>query len=80
MLDDHVAAVGEREEEVGADLVRRLREQVPDAEVLTVVTGAEVGAEASERLAARMRRTFPDLAVEVLEGGQARFAYLLGLE
>jgi hypothetical protein len=49
-------------------------------ELLTVVTGAEVGEEVPEQLADRVRTARRGVDVEVIYGGQPRYPLLLGLE
>jgi dihydroxyacetone kinase-like predicted kinase len=49
-------------------------------ELLTIVVGAEVDDEIPEQLADRVRAARPGVDVEVVPGGQPRYALLLGLE
>ena len=63
-----------------ADAVAGLVASAQDAEVLTVVAGAEVADELLAAATAAVTRRFPDLRVETLRGGRRNPAYQVGLE
>ncbi len=63
-----------------ADAVADLVAGAQDAEVLTVVAGAEVADELLAAATAAVTRRFPDLRVETLRGGRRDPAYQVGLE
>jgi fatty acid kinase len=52
----------------------------PDAEVITLVVGAGVAEEERGAVEASLRRSFPGLEIEVLDGGQPLFPFLIGVE
>ena len=51
-----------------------------DSEVLTIITGVESDATATEAITSRFSQTHPDVAVEVVSGGQPLYPYLFGVE
>jgi fatty acid kinase len=64
---------------VCADRVgRRLAEE--DAEVVTLIVGAAAASDEREAVLAAFRGVFVDLDVQVLDGGQPRYAFLIGVE
>ena len=65
-------------EEACTALVRGLAEGV-EAEIVTIVAGAEAGTEAAE-VASRVRSLLPASEVQVVDGGQSRYRYLIGVE
>jgi uncharacterized protein len=78
LAGDRVVAVGEEPGIVAAGLARSLADG--DAELLTLVTGSEASPEEVDRVVAAVRRSLPDLDLEVLDGGQPRHPYLMGIE
>jgi dihydroxyacetone kinase-like predicted kinase len=51
-----------------------------DAELLTVVTGLDAAATEVDEVVAAISRDLPRVQLEVLEGGQRRYPYLIGAE
>ncbi len=49
-------------------------------ELVTLFYGADLDAEAAHRLADRVRKTYPDLEVELQYGGQPHYLFILSLE
>lgn len=78
LLNGRVAAVGETLEEAFWSLLEKMR--LESAEVVTLYTGAEVSTEAGEKLAAQIRERYPHLQVEVVEGGQPFYHYIIARE
>jgi DAK2 domain fusion protein YloV len=70
--------IGRTVPEVALAVVDRLLSA--GGELLTIVAGAEVDDEVPEQLADRVRAARPGVDVEVVYGGQPRYALLLGLE
>ena len=63
---------------VGADVVARLL--AGGGELLTVVSGVGAGPELSALVAQSARTSHPDLEVSIIDGGQATYPLLLGVE
>jgi dihydroxyacetone kinase-like predicted kinase len=53
---------------------------IADMEIVTIYFGGEAGSEAADGVAARIREGHPGLAVEVVEGGQPHYPYVVSLE
>ncbi len=70
--------VGRTVPEVAWTVVERLLSA--GGELLTIVAGAETGEQLPGQLAERVRAARPGVDVEVIHGGQPRYALLLGLE
>ncbi len=52
----------------------------PDASLLTVYAGEDVRAEDAEALVTRLRERYPALEIELVQGGQPHYPYMLSLE
>jgi dihydroxyacetone kinase-like predicted kinase len=77
-IEGDVVLIGTSPAEVAWQLVQRLLSA--GGELLTLVRGLEAGDDLLPDLTARIRERFPQVEVEVLEGGQSRHPLLLGLE
>lgn len=78
LLDGVLVAAGATLEDA---LLAGLAEAVDDAsELVTVYLGAEAGVDAGELVRAAIEAAFPQLAVEVVDGGQAHYPYVVGVE
>jgi DAK2 domain fusion protein YloV len=53
---------------------------IADMEIVTIYFGGEAGSGATDAVAARIREGHPGLAVEVVEGGQPHYPYVVSLE
>ncbi|HEY2593365.1 MAG TPA: DAK2 domain-containing protein, partial [Chloroflexota bacterium] len=53
---------------------------VADMEIVTIYFGGGASSESTEAVAARIRDDHPGLAVEVVEGGQPHYPYVVSLE
>jgi DAK2 domain fusion protein YloV len=78
MVEGESIAVSDAAAEGAVALVSRLAE--PDAEVLTLVVGAGAAPDERRSVEELLRRSFPGLEVEVLDGGQSLFPFLIGVE
>ena len=78
MVDGEVVVIGQDLVVVGADVVARLL--VDGGELLTVITGADGGPELSAAVAASAHLGYPDLEVNIIDGGQTTYPLLLGVE
>jgi fatty acid kinase len=73
-----VVAVGSRAAAVASGLALVLADG--DAELLTVVTGLDAAATEVDEVVAAISRDLPLVQLEILEGGQRRYPYLIGAE
>jgi uncharacterized protein len=73
-----VVAVGRAAAPVASVLARALADG--DAELLTVVTGRDAAATDVDEVVAAISRDLPRVQLEVLDGGQRGYPYLIGAE
>ena len=78
MVDGDVVAIGKDLAVMGAQVVARLL--AGGGELLTVITGAGGGPELSAAVAESAREGGPDIEVSIIDGGQATYPLLLGVE
>ena len=76
LLDGRVVSHGDDEVTVLVDAAKRLT----DAEVLTLYSGADVDASRVQHAAARLRAACPRVEVEVIDGGQPHYAFIVAAE
>ena len=68
---------------VGKDILSAVKEALPkmgEGEILSLYYGEDVKAEDAEALVSEMQKDNPDLEIELQNGGQAVYYYLLSLE
>ncbi len=78
LVGGSVVVVGQDHLLVAEQLLHRLLEA--GGELVTVVLGADADAEAGIRLSSYVEREHPAVEVQVLDGGQPHYPYLLGVE
>lgn len=78
LVDGKLCSSGLDEQAVLDDLLARM--EVEDCSLVTVYYGADVSIARAAEAADHIRDHFPDLEVEVVEGGQAHYFYILGAE
>ncbi len=78
LLDGTLATVGAEMDGVALSLLEGL--DIEEYEIVTVYYGEDTDKAAAEALAERIGQAFPDVEVEVIEGGQAHYPYILGIE
>lgn len=65
------------------DILSAMREAIPkmgEGEMLSLYYGADVKAEDAENLVSVLREEFSDLEIELQNGGQAVYYYIVSLE
>jgi len=68
---------------VGKDILSAVKEALPkmgEGEILSLYYGEDVKAEDAEALVSEMQKDYPDLEIELQNGGQAVYYYLVSLE
>ena len=68
---------------VGKDILSAVREALPkmgEGEILSLYYGEDVKAEDAEALVSEIQKDYPDLEIELQNGGQAVYYYLVSLE
>ena len=78
LLNGELTAVGEESCPLIDDLFGRVG--VADYEIVTIYYGEDVSPENAQELADHIRDRYPDLEVEVLDGGQAHYHYIISAE
>ncbi|MFZ5917422.1 MAG: DAK2 domain-containing protein [Chloroflexota bacterium] len=78
LLNDRLSAAGDTPAEVVFSMLRRLN--LKDREIITVYYGQDVSLAEAEALAAGIEEMGLDLEIELVEGGQPHYFYILSLE
>ena len=78
LLDDTPVAAGRSLPKV----IRKALDSMPadEGELITIYFGADASSKEAESLGARIRRWYPQREVEIVEGGQPHYPYILSLE
>ena len=76
LLDGRVVAHGDDEVTVLVDAAKRLTE----AELFTLYSGADVDASRVQHAAQRLRAACPRVEVEVIDGGQPHYPFIVAAE
>lgn len=77
-LDGDLVAVADKPEEVLTEALERV--DLDKAEVVTIYYGADTSATEAEQAAAAIRERYPQLQVEVVQGGQPHYNYIASVE
>ena len=78
LLDDRIVASGTDEQEVLRAALGHLGE--PEAELITVYTGEDARAASTDAIAQIIQQRFPQGEVDIQDGGQPHYPYIIGLE
>lgn len=78
LVNGDLVTAGEDVTAVVADLLARVN--AAEREILTIYYGEGVAEADAEALAEEMRGRYPDLEIEVLDGGQAHYHYVISAE
>lgn len=78
-IGDHgMLAVGKEIEDTAVATVQEMADE--DCEIISIYYGSDVTAEDAEQLAARLEELYPDFDVELHEGGQPIYYYVVSVE
>ena len=78
-IGDHgMLAVGKEIEDTAVATVQEMADE--DCEIISIYYGSDVTAEDAEQLAARLEELYPDFGVELHEGGQPIYYYVVSVE
>lgn len=78
-IGDHgILAVGKEIEDTAVATVQEMTDE--DCEIISIYYGSDVTAEDAEQLAARLEELYPDFDVELNEGGQPIYYYVVSVE
>jgi DAK2 domain fusion protein YloV len=78
LLNDVLVTAGQSTAEVLQELLRRM--DADQAEIVTIYYGQDVSPEQAEQTVAMVRQEYPHLEIEVLDGGQAHYHYIISAE
>jgi DAK2 domain fusion protein YloV len=78
LVDGRLRSSGPDEDAVLDEVLEEMG--VADSGIVTVYYGADIAIEQAAGLAEHIRARYPDVEVEVVEGGQAHYFYILGAE
>ncbi len=78
LINDTLAAADEDEGALVGTLLERVGAQ--DYEIVTLYYGQDLPIEHAEALADTIRATYPNLEVEVIDGGQPHYHYIISVE
>ena len=76
--DYGMLAVGKEIEDTAVATVQEMADE--DCEIISIYYGSDVTAEDAEQLAARLEELYPDFDVELNEGGQPIYYYVVSVE
>ena len=78
-IGDHkILSVGKEIEQVTLHMVEEMVDE--DSEIISIYYGEEVSKEDAEELASRLEDKYPDFDVEVNQGGQPIYYYIVSVE
>ncbi len=78
LLDGKLSAAGDEASDVISDLLTKI--DLAEAEVITIYYGAGTGEAEAEDVSARISKQHPQLQVEVVNGNQPHYDYIIGIE
>lgn len=78
LVDGRLCSSGPDETVVLDDMLRQM--DMGECEIVTIYYGRDVGEEQAEDLAQRIGEQYPDVEVEIVDGGQAHYFYILSAE
>lgn len=78
LVDGSLCQSGPDERSVLGELLERMN--IADCGIVTLYYGSDVSSEEAAETADAIRRLYPDVEVEIVEGGQAHYYYILGAE
>lgn len=71
-------AVGDEAGEILCDLLARI--DLAEASIITIYYGADTDETEAERVSTSIRQQHPTLEVEVVDGGQPHYNYIVSVE
>ncbi len=78
LLDEHLAGVGRRPAEVVLALLAKVEPAA--CELVTIYFGQESSQARSQALARKIEAAYPDMEVEIYDGGQPYYPYIISVE
>jgi DAK2 domain fusion protein YloV len=78
LIDGILAGAGEDRAEIALRMLKQMR--TADGEIVTIYYGDTVTASEAQSLAAQIRQAFPAQEIEVVNGGQPHYHYIISVE
>jgi DAK2 domain fusion protein YloV len=78
LLDDTLAASGSSPEQVIGEVLRQMKAE--EYEIITIYCGENVTQGEAEALAARINQDYPEQEIELVNGGQPHYPYIISVE
>jgi hypothetical protein len=78
LLDNTLAASGKSPEQVIEEVLRQMK--VSEHEIITIYHGENVTQGEAEALAARISQNYPEQEIELVNGGQPHYPYIISAE
>jgi DAK2 domain fusion protein YloV len=78
LLDGDLVAAGDSNIDVVHQVLSRL--DLDEAEVVTIYYGADAESDEAEQIGASIREQHPHLQIEVIQGGQPHYSYIISVE
>jgi dihydroxyacetone kinase-like predicted kinase len=78
LLNDILAASGNSPEQVIEEVLRQMKAE--EYEIITIYYGEDITQGEAEALVARLSQDYPEQEIELVEGGQPHYLYILSAE
>ncbi len=78
VINGHLAVAGQSMQQVVHDTLNRM--SIDNYEIITLYYGEDVTAEQAERMAKDIKACYSQLEIEVVDGSQPHYAYILSAE
>jgi len=78
LLDEVLTASGSTLEEVVQDMLGQMK--ADECEIITVYYGEDIAGAEAQKLADEIQASYPDQEVELVDGGQPHYHYILSVE
>lgn len=78
VINGHLAVAGQNMQQVVYDTLKRMN--IDNYEIVTLYYGEDVTAEQAEQMAKNIKTSYSQLEIEVVDGGQPHYAYILSAE
>jgi dihydroxyacetone kinase-like predicted kinase len=78
LFNDELVGVGQNGDDVALDVLAKVN--TTDHELLTLYFGQDSSTEQAETLADKIKAGYPHLEVEIHDGGQPYYTYIISLE
>ena len=76
--DEGILAVGETVEDTTISMIQKMQDE--ESEIVSIYYGEEISAEEADTLSERISKELPNVEVEVYEGGQPIYYYVVSVE